>query len=505
MQCINGTPRDQIVLFNECLDDIIEENNPVRVIDVYVENLNLEKIGFKIPKLETGKPPYRPQDLLKIYLYGYMEKIRSSRKLEKECHRNKELIWLTGNLAPDFKTIADFRKDNRNGLRNIFKDFLHLCKTAELLSLSIVGIDGTKLRAQNGQNNVFKRDRIDNIEKKIEAKVQEYLEELEVNDVSEAEELNLKDGDESINLIKKLKKLSKYHDKAKGIREIFANDPDLQVYFANDIDSKFQSDKGKIRPGYNAQTAVDDMNKLIIANDVTQKSNDMEQMTPMIKKVQELKIELGIKTDTDAVMDAGYFNEKEILTNRDEQGINIVVPDIKTAEMSNNNRENKEDLKKIPSEGYKVKDFIYDKNRDLYICPAGKELNKQNLIPRTVKSGIKVFEFRCKECHNCDYVMRCTDNKTGRTIRISANKETMDEFKQEMKTEGNKKLISKRKEIVEHPFGTIKRNLGYTYFMQKGLEKVQAEFSFICFAYNFKRVISILGINNFIEVINRGY
>ena len=145
MHYIKGIPREQLILFNECLDMIIEENNPVRVIDVYVENLNLKKIGFRIPKLETGKPPYRPQDLLKIYLFGYMEKIRSSRKLEKECNRNQELIWLTGNLAPDFKTIADFRKNNKKGIKNIFKDFLHFCKTAGLLSLSNVGIDVTKL------------------------------------------------------------------------------------------------------------------------------------------------------------------------------------------------------------------------------------------------------------------------------------------------------------------------------------------------------------------------
>jgi hypothetical protein len=210
----------------------------------------------------------------------------------------------------------------------------------------------------------------------------------------------------------------------KGIKEIFENDPELQVYFAHDIDSRFQSDKGKIRHGYNAQTVVDDQNKLIVANDVTQKSNDIEQMTPMIEKVQ-----------------------------------------------------------------------------DLCICPVGKELNKQNKNPRQVSSGIFVNEYRSKECDGCVHRPKCTDNKTGRTIRVSINRESMDDFKKEMGKEENKKLICKRKEIVEHPFGIIKRNLGFTYFMQKGLGKVQAEFSFICFVYNLKRVINILGIKAFMDTI----
>lgn len=501
MNYIQGTVREEAVLFNECLDNVIEEDNPVRVIDAYVDNLELKKLGFKIPKLETGKPPYNPHDLLKIYLYGYIERIRSSRKLEKECKRNQELRWLTKELAPDFKTIADFRRDNRDGIKNIFKEFLFFCKKMNLLSLSTVGIDGTKLRAQNGQNNVFKRDRIESIEKKIESKIQDYLKELEQNDVSEANELNLKKGNEAKGLLNKLTKLLKYDDKVKGIKEIFENDPELQVYFAHDIDSRFQSDKGKIRPGYNAQTAVDDQNKLIVANDVTQKSNDMEQMTPMIEKVQAIKEELKIENETNAVMDAGYFNEKEIMNNKDKPGINIIVPDPKVAANSNNTRENKKSPEKVPGKGYEVHDFVYDKERDLYICPAGKELNKQNENPRQVSSGILVNEYRNKECDGCVHRPKCTDNKTGRTIRVSINRESMDDFKKEMGKEENKKLICKRKEIVEHPFGTIKRNLGFTYFMQKGLGKVQAEFSFICFVYNFKRVINILGIKTFMHAI----
>ncbi|MCP4133772.1 MAG: IS1182 family transposase, partial [bacterium] len=444
MHYIEGTPRDQLVMFNECLDNIISEDNSVRVIDVYVENLDICKLGFNIPELRTGKPPYRPHDLIKIYIYGYLERIRSSRKIQKECKRNQELIWLTKNLTPDFKTLADFRRDNQKGMKNIFKEFLNFCKSAGLLSLSEVGIDGTKLRAQNGQNNVFNRDRMSNIEKNIEKKIDEYLEELEINDISDIEHLDLKDGDQSIKIVKKLSKLSKYYDKVKGIQKLFANDPELMTYFANDKDSRFQSDKGKIRPGYNVQTAVDDANKLIIGNDVSQESNDMGQMSPMVNKVQEIKKELKIEGETNAIMDAGYFNEREILNNKDKQGINIIVPDVKEVANSNNKKKNKTKTDKVPSEGYEVQNFIYDKDRDVCICPAGKELNKQNKKPRTVSSGIQVFEFRCKDCQYCDHVKKCTRNKTGRTIRISANKEVMDIFREEMRGKENKKLISRR-------------------------------------------------------------
>ncbi len=501
MEFIKGTPRDQLVLFNESLDNIIEKDNAVRVIDVYIENLDLKKLGFKIPELKTGKPPYRPQDLLKIYVYGYMERIRSSRKLEKECNRNQELIWLTKNLAPDFKTIADFRKNNQKGINNIFKDFLYLCKNAGLLTLQTVAIDGTKLRAQNGVNNVFKRDRMDNIEKRIETKIQEYLKELDINDISEAQGLNFKDGDDAIKLVEKLKKLTKYDNKVKDIKKLFSNDPDLKIYFANDTDSRFQSDKGKIRSGYNAQTAVDDDNKLITVNDVSQKTNDMEQMTPMIEQVEELKKDLDIDEETNSIMDAGYYNEKEILNNKDKSGINIIVPDPQSANASNNKQKNIPDKEKVPAKGYEVSNFIYDKERDICICPAGKELYKQSKKPRRAPSGILINEFRCKECANCDHRSKCTNNQTGRTIQISIRREEMNTFKEEMQKKQNKDLISKRKEIVEHPFGTIKRNLGYTYFMQKGLEKVQAEFSFICFVYNFKRVINILGLDEFCKQI----
>jgi transposase len=495
-----GTPRHQLVLYSEALDSVISDVSAVRVMDAYVETLNLEALGFKIPEMQTGAPPYSPKLLLKIYTYGYFEKIRTSRKLENECKRNIELKWLTEDLSPDFKTIADFRKDNRNALHQVFKNFIQFCSKAGLLSLKNIGIDGTKIRAQNSQNNIYSRNEIDEVKKNIDEKISEYLTELNVNDEKEAEELCLKAGDEAKTVVSKLKKLYKYQNKVEGIQGLFENNPELQTYFANDVDSRFQSDKGKVRAGYNVQTAVDEKHKLIITNEVTNKSNDMEQMTPMIEKVQEVKKELNSIESTTVVMDAGYFNEKEIVKNIAREGIDIVVPDKRTVEEHRKNK--RQDIEdKTPGKGFEVKDFKYDKDQDVCICPEGKILHKTHLIPGKERSGREVFEFQCKDCEGCKSRDKCTNNKRGRSIKISANHVIMENFKNDMKKDANKKIISKRKELVEHPFGTMKRHMGYTYFVQKGLEKVKAEFSFICFIYNFKRVINILGPDGILKVL----
>ena len=465
MHFIEGTPRKQIVLFNEYLDSIIDKDNSVRIIDLYIDKLDLKKLDFKLPKLKTGKPPYRPQLLLKIYTYGYLEKIRSSRKLEKECKRNMELIWLTENLAPDFKTIADFRKNNTKALKNVFKEFLHFCKAAELISLSVVGIDGTKMRAQNSLNNIYHRDEIEKTEKRIEKKIAEYIKQIELADKSEDEELNLNNNDTVETLVKKFDKLNKYQDKVKGIKEIFEKDPDLKTYFANDKDSRFQSDKGKVRAGYNPQTAVDDKNKIIVVSEVTNESNDQKQMSPMIEKVEEIKKDLDIETETNAVMDAGYYSEKGIMDNKDKEGINPIVSTPEEAKKENSKRKNNHKTDTVPSKGYELKDFIYNEESDKYFCPEGAELYRVNEAPIIDRAGRPIIQYRCKECANCEKRNLCTNNKRGRSIGVSANKKEIDKFVEDMQSETNIHFKNKRKEIVEHPFGTIKRNLGYTYFL----------------------------------------
>jgi len=495
MDYIHGTPRDQIFLFKESLDSLVEEDNPVRIIDAYVESVDIEALEFIIPELKTGKPPYKPQLMLKIYIYGYMERIRNSRRLEKETKRNREMIWLTEGLSPDFKTISDFRKNNRNAIKNVFREFLKLCNKAGLLSLETVAIDGTKLRGQNSLNNVYKRGEMENIQKRIEEKIEEYLAELDKEDLKEGEELKLEENRKAIEVMEKLRKLEKYKNKIDEIKKAFDDDKKQETIFYNDEDCRFQSDKGKVRAGYNAQIACDEKNKLIIVEEVTNECNDLNQTTPMVEKLKKIKKELKVEGKTEVIEDAGYFNENEIVKYKDDKEIELFIPDKKEVNKSRKSED------KIPKREYEVENFRYEKENDVYICPEGKSLNKTHMKPGKEDSGREVFEYQCKECDNCNSKDKCTNNKRGRAIKVSVNKEYMDEYKGKMKEKSSVGKIEKRKEIVEHPFGTIKRNLGYDYFLLKGFEKVRSEFSFICFIYNLKRVMNILGHKQLMELI----
>jgi len=456
----------------------------------------LESLGFIIPTLKHGKPPYRSHLLLKIYFYGYMERLRSTRKLEKECNRNIEMIWLTEGLAPDFKTISDFRTKNRKAIKNIFKEFLTFCNKAGLLSLETVAIDGTKLRAQNNLNNVYHRNEMEKIQKKIESKIEEYLNELDNEDLKEKEIIKLENNDKNKNILNKLEKLKKYKNKVEKIQRQFEENQEIDLVFATDKDCRFQSDKGKVRAGYNVQTGVDSKNKLIVISEVTNECNDLNQTTPMLSELKELKKDLGIENKTDILEDAGYFNEKEIVSQRDDKSIELFISDPK-----NSNKFKKENLHKVPKKDYEIDKFKYDKEKDVYFCPMEKELKRVSIEPMKENSGREVFEYHCESCDNCSEVTNCTNNKRGRSIRVSVNKEYMDNFKAKMKEPDSIKKIEKRKELSEHPFGCMKHNSGYTYFMQRGIEKVKAEFSFICFIHNFKRAINILGFEKFMMML----
>ena len=499
MKYIEGTPRKQMYLFNECIDEIIEDDNIVRFIDAYVETLDMESIGFKMPEGTTGTPPYRPQLKLKIYIYGYFEKLRSSRKLEKECRRNKELIWLTNALIPDFKTIADFRKDNHKAFKNIFKEFLKLCHKLQLLSFKTVAIDGTKMRGQNSLNEVYRKETIEKVEKEIGEQINNYLKELDEADKKDQAGNFSLNSDRIKEITARLSKQMKRKDKVEIIKGIFAQNPELKIYFAADNDCRLQSDKGKIRPGYNPQIAVEGKNKLIVVADVTNEQNDKKQLTPMVNQVKEVKNDLIVEVKTDAIADAGYYSEKEIINNNNQDGITVVIsPDSANKKISSS-EEKKED-----SEKYKQKNFDYDKKSDVYICPTGNILEKTNREVFFDKNGREVNSYQCKAgtCEICSQKGFCTNGEHGRKLLMSANKAIMQSYIESLKSKENKRLISKRKELVEHPFGTIKRNFGYTYFLLKGIDKVRAEFSFICFTYNLKRVLNIFSVKELIALVN---
>jgi transposase len=495
MKHIEGDNREQIVLYEETLDNIINESSAVRFIDAYVERLDLREIKFRVRENEMGRSSYTDRLLLKIYVYGYFNKIRSGRKLEAECKRNIELIWLTGRLAPDFKTITNFRKDNKEGIKRVFKEFLKLCNKLGLLSMELVGIDGTKIRAQNGNNNVYMRKNIDEVINRINKKIEMYLEEMDKNDIAEKGEFEILTN----NIEKRLKKMKTRKEKAEAIKKIFEENPEIEKYYANDQESIFMKDKGSISPGYNLQAAVDDKNKLIVAIDVTRENNDQKQIVNMSDKVEEIKKEIGIEKEikTIKVADAGYYSEQQI-TDAIDAGHDIYLAHPVDAKMKKDSY--KEDPEKVPSSDYQLSRFQYNKEGDVYICPEKKLLKKIG-GPKKDERGKETVYYKCKECKECLKRDNCTKDKSGRKLQVYVRKQEIDEFDKKIRSEYGKKIISKRKEICEHPFGTIKRNFGFTYFSMKGEDSALSESSFISFIYNLKRVINIVGIQKLMAMI----
>lgn len=494
---INGTNREQLYLFENKLDDMISEDNPVRFIDAYVDKLDLLKLGFSNPGTDGGKgrPPYNPAMMLKVYIYGYLNRIRSSRKLESECGRNTELIWLTCRLAPDFKTIADFRKDNREGIKQIFREFLKLCNKLELLSFRCVAVDGTKERARNHLGNIYHKESMDQISARIHERIEKYLEELESNDRAEEAEYDFL----SKNLKEKLSKLKKKEDKIDIIKQMFAENPELEIYFAGDSDSRYMKDNNRINAGYNCQTAVDEKNNLIIAEDVTNESNDMHQINSMMKKITESKEELKIENKTIVVADAGYFEEHEIVEAVKDENFDIYISHPRDSQAQKTKVQGKDD--KIPANGFRKDDFKYDKEKDVFICPADKILIREGSGYIDKRTGRRIFKYNCRECDKCKHRNLCTNDKSGRSIKVTELFCEINDFREKCNTELGKTLLAKRKEIVEHPFGTIKHSWGYRYFMQKGKDKVSSEFTFIAFIYNLKRVMNIVELDRLMAAI----
>ena len=494
---IDGTSREQLYLFENKIDDMISEDNPVRFIDAYVDKVDLLELGFSNPGTNAGKgrPPYNPAMMLKIYIYGYLNRIRSSRKLEAECSRNTELIWLTCRLAPDFKTIADFRKDNGKGIKAIFREFLKLCHKLELLSFRCVAVDGTKERAQNHLDNIYRKENIDQISARIQEKIEKYLEELESNDRAEEAEYDFL----SKNLKEKLSKLKKKEDKIDIIRQMFAENPDLEIYFAGDSDSRYMQDNKRINAGYNCQTAVDEKNKLIVAEDVTNESNDLHQLNNMKDRVSELKKDFKIEAKTVIVADAGYFEEKEILKAEADGSFEIYVSHPRDSH--DQKTKLKEKHGKIPAKGFEKDDFKYDKERDVFECPEGKVLRREGNGSIDKRTGTRKYKYNCRECGGCIKMESCTESKKGRSIKVTEFFNEINEFREKCNSDIGKRLLSKRKEIVEHPFGTIKHSWGYRQFMQKGKEAVAVEFSFIAFTYNLQRVLNLVKLDEMMDAL----
>lgn len=474
MAYVEGVNRDQITLFPEAIDDYITEDNPVRFIDAFVGGLDLSEHGFKYSDTNpTGRPPYNPADLLKLYIYGYLNRIRSSRKLEQETIRNVELMWLLCKLSPDFKTIADFRKDNRKAFKKVFREFTLLCRKLKLFGGELIAVDGSKFRAVNSSQRNFTEKKLQKALKAIDEKIEAYLNELDEADQKETQDkrLSAKDLQDKIQKLKDRK--GKYGELFKEMKD----SGETQISLT-DPDSRSMPKSPNAPVAYNVQTAVDEKHKLIVAYDITNEVTDRNQLSKMAKQAKDTLEAEELKV----VADMGYSHGKEIKAC-EEAGIE---PYVATPVTSAN--------RKLGL--YGKEQFIYDPEKDVYRCPSGQELTYRF---DTHELGRHIRYYTTSTCRDCEVRSKCTRNKSGRRITRWIDEEIIEQMQKRI--EENPELMKKRKQIVEHPFGTIKHWNDQGHFLMRGLEKVKAEIGLSALAYNIKRVINILGVTKMIEAL----
>ena len=472
---VEGEDRRQGVLLPEFLDDFVSEENPVRVIDVFVDELDLWALGFEgvVPEA-TGRPGYHPGVLLKIYVYGYLNQIASSRRLEREAQRNVELMWLTGRLAPDFKTIADFRKDNGPAIRATCRRFIDLCRRLDLFSHAVAAIDGSKFKAVNARDKNFTKAKLKKRMDQVEASIEHYMAALETADRQEGELAQTR----SVRLKDKIAALREQMAAFKALEPVVQAAPDEQVSLTDpDARSMATSGRGSGVVGYNVQAAVDAKYHLIVAHEVTNVGNDCAQLANM---AGQAKAAMGADR-LDVLADRGYFSGEEVLAC-ESLGVTPYMPKPLTSGSKAKGRFGKQD-------------FVYVAATDVYRCPAGKQLTRRFA---TVEHEMTLHTYWTTRCGDCPLKPRCTTGKERRIKRwehetvIDAMQERLDRAPHAMRI---------RRATVEHSFGTLKAWMGAAHFRTRTLDKVKTEMSLHVLAYNLKRMITTLGPNSLIEAI----
>jgi len=466
---IEGVSRSQSTLFPECLEDWIDEDNPVRVIDVFVDELDLGDLEFeRVAAASTGRPGYHSSILLKLYIYGYLNRVQSSRRLEREAGRNVEVMWLTGRLAPDHKTIADFRKDNGRAIRKVCSQFVALCRQLNLFADASVAIDGSKFKAVNNRDRNFTRAKMQRRMAQIEESVERYLRQLDSADRQEPSQAL---ATRPARLKDKIARLKQEMQRLVSLDAQMQETPDKQISLTDpDARSMATSGRGSGVVGYNVQASVDTTHHLIVTHEVTNVGNDRAQLSPMANNTKTV-----LQTNKlDVVADRGSFSSLEILAC-DEAGVTVTLPKPQTS-------------------GSKAKgmftrpDFRYVMGDDVYICPAGERLTFRYV---TEEKGLMLRCYWTNVCSTCAIKRRCTTGKERRITRwehehlLDAVQERLDMHPEKMR---------QRRETVEHPFGTIKMWMGSTHFLMKTLNNVRTEMALHVLAYNLKRVMNIMGI-----------
>ena len=469
MKFIQGQNRNQTYLFPVSLDDAVDAENEVRLIDVFVSSLKLEEFGFKTDFIENGRPAYHPADLLKLFIYGYLNQLRSSRRLEKECKRNIEVIWLLKSLQPDHNTISNFRRDNPKAIKKVFRETVKIAKHFNLIGGTLIAGDSTKLRAQNSKKNNFNQKKIDRHLEYIDNKLAEYEKALAEND-----------GDKD-EIKKEIDKQNQRKDGYKKLERQLKESGQSQIS-TSDPDSRHQITRNNITEvSYSAQTTVDAKNNIPIDYKITN-ANDKKAMGNMLRRAKTI---LGHNNFT-ALYDKGYHTGRE-LAIVDQLNINtlVAIPPFSGASHA-------------PDLNYDVEHFLYDPESNTYTCPQGNTLRTTGYwhVAKS-RGGEKAYRFRnytTPKCKKCEVRPLCTKSAAnGKQVRRSEFAENIENNKKRITN--SEKLYKRRQAIVEHPFGTIKRQWGFNYIItKKGMQSASSDFGFAMVAYNLRRIINIVGL-----------
>lgn len=466
MKFILGKDRNQTEII--CLDQLISDNNEIRLIDLFVNSIKLSEFGFKTEFIDNGRPAYHPSDLLKLYIYGYLNRIRSSRQLEKECKRNIEVIWLMRGLVPDHNTIANFRKNNPRAIQKVFRNTVQIAKHFELIGGNLIAGDSTKLRAQNSKKNNFNEKKIERHIAYIDARLEEYNSLLSTEDNDKINKVQIQEK-----IVKHQHHRAKYEEMQQVLKEtecvqISTSDPDSrQMITRNNI----------TEVAYNVQATVDAKHNIPIDFKVTNQ-NDSKAMGAMVRRAKTV---LG-RNDFTALYDKGYHTGTEFdYANKQNVEVIVAFPDVASH---------------APDIAFDVEHFQYNKQLDEYTCPAGNKLtsNGRWYNKSHGKTINRIKHYKTKECLTCAYFEKCTKNKAGRLIERTEHMDLIDANKKRLAE--NRELYQKRQAIVEHPFGIIKRQWDFYYIMtKKSIKHATADVGLIFTCYNLRRIFNILDQN----------
>ena len=471
----SGTERSQSLLLPERVEDYVGDNNPVRFIDAFVDGLDLDTLGFeRVKPKATGRPGYDPADMLKLYIYGYLNRVRSSRRLEAETHRNLEVIWLMRQLKPDFKTIADFRKVNRTAFREVFRQFVRLCRELDLYGRELLAVDGTRIKAVNNKGRNFTKASLKRDLARIDERLERYL-----SDLNEADDQD--DGPSGSGsaqkLAEKIDSMKARRERLAGYQKTLEETGEDQLSLT-DPDARAMERNTRVGVGYNIQIAVDAKHKLIAEQQVHNKVSDLGLLTQTAEAARDT---LGVER-LDVVADKGYFAIEDIEACEAAGAIPFVP---------------KPQRGSAASKGLFVKDrFRYDPESDHYTCPDGQHLKRQG-GRRVVREGVYVIGYQNRRaCKTCPLKARCTDAAFRKVTRYE-KEEVLDRMAGRLAD--RPEILDARRETVEHPFGSIKQWMGQGAFLMKRLDNVRAEFSLTSLAYNIRRAITLVGMPALME------